>query len=99
MHRSAEFAKLAGTTVRTLHHYDRLGLLKPRVRTAAGYRMYDDKDFERLEQIVALKFVGVPLRQIRTLLDGGTVRMTDALPMQRRLLEAKRILLDRAIQA
>ena len=63
-----EFAKRAGVTIRALHHYDRLGLLKPSGRTAAGYRVYSDRDFARLEQIVALKFIGFPLSQIRELL-------------------------------
>ena len=66
LYRVREFAELAGVTVRALHHYDRLGLLKPG-RTAAGYRCYSLRDFERLEQIVALKFLGIPLKQIRTL--------------------------------
>ena len=46
MYRAREFAELAGVTVRTLHHYDRLDLLKPR-RTDAGYRLYRDRDLER----------------------------------------------------
>jgi len=62
-----EFAKRAGVTVRALH-YDRLGSLKPSGRTDAGYRVYSDHDFVRLEQIVALKFIGFPLSQIRDLL-------------------------------
>jgi hypothetical protein len=45
-----EFARLAGVTVRALHHYDRLGLLKPSDRTAAGYRLYGPEDFARLRQ-------------------------------------------------
>ena len=55
-----EFAKLAGVTVKALHHYDRLELLQPG-RTEAGYRVYCDRDLETLEQIVALKFLGIPL--------------------------------------
>src|SRR5215831_15227659 len=55
-YRIQEFAEMAGVTVKALHHYDRLGLLKPR-RSAAGYRMYCEHDLERLEQIVALKFL------------------------------------------
>ena len=50
-----EVAALAGVTVRALHHYDRLGLLKPARRTAAGYRVYSESDFARLQQIVTLK--------------------------------------------
>jgi len=99
MYQTQEFAALAGVTVRALHHYDRLGLLKPRRRTGAGYRLYQDEDLERLEQIVALKFLGIPLRQIQVLLAGNPAQLTDALRMQRRLLEQKRALLDTAIEA
>ena len=60
-----EFAELTGVTVRTLHHYDRLGLLKPSGRTAAGYRLYGERDFARLQQIITLKFIGFPLNQIK----------------------------------
>jgi len=60
-----EFAQLSGVTVRALHHYDREGLLKPAARSAAGYRLYTDRDLVRLEQIVVLKFLGLSLREIR----------------------------------
>jgi len=93
-----EFAKLAGVTVRALHHYDRLGLLKPN-RTEAGYRLYHLRDLERLEQIVALKFLGIPLKQIRRMFQRGTSAMSDSLQMQRRVLEEKRRPLDSAIRA
>ena len=93
-----EFAELAGVTVRALHHYDRLGLLMPR-RTEAGYRLYSLRDFERLEQIVALKFLGIPLKQIRTLFNREAPALPEALRMQRRVLEEKRRLLDSAISA
>jgi MerR family transcriptional regulator, thiopeptide resistance regulator len=93
-----EFAQLAGITVRALHHYDRLGLLKPR-RSGTGYRLYCLQDLERLEQIVALKFLGMPLQQIKSLLDRNPLGLTDALRLQRQILEDKRQLLDRAIRA
>ena len=64
VYRIQEFAKLAGVTVRALHHYDRLGLLKPSGRSAAGYRLYRDCDLARLEQIVVLKFLRLPLTEI-----------------------------------
>ena len=63
MYQIQEFAQLAGVTVRALHHYDPLGLLRPR-RTPSRYRLYSDSDLERLEQIAALKFLGVSLKQI-----------------------------------
>ena len=98
MYRAREFAARAGVSVRTLHHYDRLGLLKPRRRSAAGYRLYDDRDLERLEQIVALKLIGLPLKQIKALLDED-LNLKEALRIQRRVLEEKRRLLDAALQA
>ena len=61
-YRVQEFAELAGVTVRTLHHYDRLGQLKP-LRTHSGYRCYSEAHLAQLEQIVALKFIGVPLKR------------------------------------
>jgi DNA-binding transcriptional MerR regulator len=94
-----EFAELAGVTVRTLHHYDRLDLLKPRRRTQGGYRLYEDCDLERLEQIVALKFLGLDLKQIKTLLNRDAPDLAVALRRQRSLLEEKRRLLDNAIGA
>lgn len=93
-----EFAELAGVTVRALHHYDRLGLLKPK-RTEAGYRLYCSRDLERLEQIVALKFLGIPLKQIKTVLDRDGLELPSALRRQLAALEEKRRLLDRAIAA
>src|ERR1700684_2743228 len=98
MLQAQQFAELAGVTVRTLHHYDRLGLLCPR-RTGSGYRVYRESDLERLEQIVALKFVGLPLKRIKTLLDRDNLELADALPRQRLVLEEKRKLIDRAIHA
>jgi len=98
MLQAQQFAELAGVTVRTLHHYDRMGLLRAR-RTEAGYRVYRESDLERLEQIVALKFVGLPLKRIKTLLDRDNLELADALPRQRLVLEAKRKLIDRAIRA
>ena len=97
-YRVREFAELAGVTVKALHHYDRLGLLKPR-RTAAGYRVYSTSDLERLQQIVALKFLGVPLKKMRAVLDRDPLPLEAAFRTQREVLEDKRRLLDRAIEA
>lgn len=97
-YRVGEFARLAGVTPRALHHYDRLGLLKPQ-RTAAGYRPYTDHDLERLVQVVALKFIGIPLRRIGRLAATKTTDLAVALQAQRQALEEKRRLLDQAIGA
>jgi MerR family transcriptional regulator, thiopeptide resistance regulator len=97
-YRIGEFARLAGVTPRALHHYDRLGLLKPH-RSGAGYRVYTDADLERLVQIVALKFVGIPLKKIRRLSAKGPDNLAAVLHAQRQVLEEKRQLLDQAITA
>lgn len=54
-------SKLTGVSVQTLHHYDRIGLLKPSLRLSNGYRIYSKKDLLRLQQIVVLKFFGFEL--------------------------------------
>ena len=95
---ASEFATMAGVTVRALHHYDRIGLLKPQ-RSSAGYRIYTARDLALLEQIVVLKFVGIPLRQIAALMRADPKRLADSLRAQRGTLERKRQLLDQAIAA
>lgn len=97
--KAQEFAVRAGVTVRTLHHYDRLGLLSPSGRTEAGYRLYGDRDLLRLEQILALKFIGFPLREIRRLLRRDAKDLPGALRRQRSMILEKRRLLDLAIEA
>lgn len=97
-YRIGEFAKLAGVTVRALHHYDRIGLLKPQ-RGSSGSRLYRLADLERLVQIAALKFLGIPLREIKLLLKHGPLTLTDSLHMQREALTEKRSLIDRALVA
>jgi len=92
-----EFAKLAGVTVKALHHYDRLGLLQPG-RTEAGYRVYFERDLETLEQIVALKFLGIPLKQIGAVLKRSG-NLAGALGIQRRALEEQKATLEKAIRA
>jgi DNA-binding transcriptional MerR regulator len=62
-------ARLAGVTVRTLHHYDEIGLLSPSGRTGAGYRRYNDADLERLQLIRYYRELGFPLEEIATILD------------------------------
>jgi MerR family transcriptional regulator, thiopeptide resistance regulator len=94
-----EFAQRAGVTVRTLHYYDRLGLLKPSAYNPSGHRLYSDRDLARLQQIVTLKFIGFPLKQIKQLLDGNTLDIKTTLHLQRQIIEEKRRHLDLAIVA
>jgi MerR family transcriptional regulator, thiopeptide resistance regulator len=94
-----EFAELTGVTVRTLHHYDRLGLLKPSRYSRAGYRLYRESDIARLEQIVALKFIGFSLNEIKNILKRGPLDLKTTLRRQREAITEKRQRLDLAIQA
>jgi DNA-binding transcriptional MerR regulator len=97
-YRIRAFAERAGVTVKALHHYDRVGLLKPR-RTGAGYRVYTDGDLLRLQQVVALKFLGLPLEQIRRVLDDGVLPLAEALALQHAALCRRRGQIDRALAA
>jgi DNA-binding transcriptional MerR regulator len=94
-----EFARLTGVTVRTLHHYDRLGLLKPSRYTRAGFRLYSEDDFARLEQVVALKFIGFSLNEIKNILKRGTSDLATTLRQQRQAIEEKRDRLELAVRA
>ncbi len=98
LYRINEFAELAGVTVRALHHYDRLGLLKPTARTGSQYRLYSDSDLVRLEQIVVLKFLGMSLKEIGNLLERES-SVSVALDRQQKVLADKRWQLGQTISA
>jgi DNA-binding transcriptional MerR regulator len=84
-----EVAKVTGVSVRTLHHYDAIGLLVPRARSASGYRLYDDDDLLRLQQILVGRELGLPLEEIRRSLDDPGFDRRRALVAQRRQLEER----------
>jgi DNA-binding transcriptional MerR regulator len=79
-------AEMAGVTVRTLHHYDEIGLLTPGDRSSAGYRRYDDVDLERLQQILLYRELGFTLDEIAAILDDPDAGARDHLRRQHRLL-------------
>ena len=89
-----EVSKLTGVSVRTLHHYDAIGLLKPAQVTQAGYRLYDDTALERLQTILLLRTLQFPLKEIREILDRPGFDPADALAQQIELLELQRKHLD-----
>ena len=98
-YQALEFAQRAGVTVRTLHHYDRLGLLKVSRRSRAGYRLYSDPDLIRLEQIVVLKAIGLTLKETRELLQRDRSALQETLARQQRVLTAKHKQIDQTIRA
>ncbi|WP_246301738.1 MerR family transcriptional regulator [Granulicella arctica] len=101
--RIQEFAKLAGVTVRALHHYDRLKLLSPAHRSDRGYRLYCREDLGRLEQILVLRYLGLSLREIAALLDTPASRNAEPLRVtfarQQAALHQRRDGLDRILRA
>ena len=95
--RVGDLAAATGLTVRTLHHYDSLGLVVPSRRTPAGHREYDDGDVRRLYRVVALRRLGFALGEIGALLDGGTYDAVDAL--RRQLAESdRRLAAERSVR-
>lgn len=94
-----EVAQIAGVSVRTLHHYDEIGLLAPRGRTDAGYRLYDDDDLLRLQQILIGRELGLPLEQIRRSFDDPKFDRKRALLEQREQLRQRAQQTDAMLRA
>ena len=101
--RIQEFANIAGVTVRALHHYDRLKLLSPAHRSERGYRLYCHEDLGHLERILALRYLGLSLRDIGALLNNpigrGAEPLTVTLARQHAALVERRDGLDRVLRA
>lgn len=97
MRRIHEVSKLAGVSVRTLHHYDAIGLLPPTALTEAGYRLYDDTALARLQSILLFRELEFPLRDIKRILDDPNFDQAAALADQIRLLELRQEQLGRLI--
>ncbi|HEY5949598.1 MAG TPA: MerR family transcriptional regulator [Kofleriaceae bacterium] len=93
-----ELAKLTGITVRALHHYDEIGLVVPSQRTPAGYRLYDDQDVIRLQQVLLFRELGLPLDEIAFAIDEAGTR-EELLRKHREVLVAKRSRLDSMLSA
>lgn len=92
-------ARLAGISVRTLHHYDEIGLLSPDERSDAGYRRYSDRDLERLQQILILRELGMGLDEVARVLDDPGYDRLHALQEQRTQLLRSRDRTDRLLAA
>lgn len=84
-----DVARLSGVTVRTLHHYDRIGLLVPAGRSDAGYRLYGENDLLRLQQILTWRALGFSLAEIKRVLDEPGFDRTRALRHQREALRSR----------
>jgi DNA-binding transcriptional MerR regulator len=82
-------AALSGVTIRTLHHYDEIGLLSPSERSAAGYRIYEESDLERLQQILFYRELGFTLEEISTIVSDPHTDALGHLRRQRKLLSER----------
>ena len=96
---SGQFAEIASVSVRTLRYYDKIGLLSPSQYTESGYRLYTSRDLLRLQNILALKFLGFSLEEIRVLLQTGPKRLEEVLAQQKAMMAEKRDQLETIIQA
>lgn len=92
-----EVSRVTGVSVRALHHYDTIGLLKPTRVTEAGYRLYDDTALRRLQTILLFRQLQFPLKEIRDILDSPGFDPMEALTQQIHLLELQRKHLDNLI--
>ena len=95
----SEVARITGISIRALHHYDAIGLLVPKQRTDAGYRVYDQDDLLRLQQVLIGREQGLALEEIRRSLDDPRFDRTQALRMQKRQLQERARRTDDMIRA
>jgi len=92
-----EIAKLTGISARTLHYYDEIGLFEPTEKSEAGYRLYDEKALETLQQILFFREFDIPLKDIKTVIHNPTFDRNQILQMQRKMLVAKKERIERLI--
>ena len=93
-----EVSEITGVSIRTLRYYDEIGLLKPAAMTEAGYRLYDNRTIERLQEILFFRELEIPLADIRRLLDNPDYDREQVLRTQKSLLERKRNRLNGIIE-
>ena len=92
-----EISDLTGISVRTLHYYDEIGLLKPIEKSDAGYRLYDDKALETLQQILFFREFDISLKEIKAVLDNPALERNQILQVQRKMLVTKKERMERLI--
>ena len=95
--RVKEVAELAGISVRTLHHYDEIGLLKPDETTESGYRIYTEDNLDTLQQILFFKELGFPLKEIKEIMGSEGYDREKALQSHRQMLLEKRRKIDQML--
>ncbi|BBF43138.1 transcriptional regulator, MerR family [Lachnospiraceae bacterium KM106-2] len=94
-----EISQLTGISVRTLHYYDEIGLLPPTEKSEAGYRLYDEKALEALQQILFFREFDIPLKEIESAMKNPNLKRDQILTMQKKMLVAKKERLERLIDS
>lgn len=92
-----EIAELTGISARTLHYYDEIGLFVPTSKSEAGYRLYDDKALETLQQILFFREFDIPLKEIKAVMENSDLDRNQILQMQRKMLMVKKERIERLI--
>ena len=92
-----EIAELTGISARTLHYYDEIGLFVPTSKSEAGYRLYDDKALETLQQILFFREFDIPLKEIKAVMENPDLDRNQILQMQRKMLMVKKGRIERLI--
>lgn len=92
-----EVSDITGISVRTLHYYDEIGLLKPSAKSEAGYRLYDDKALETLKQVLFFREFGIPLKDIKSMIDDPAVDKAQILGLHRKMLLAEKERIERLV--
>lgn len=93
-----EVADLVGISVRTLHHYDEIGLLSPEESTESGYRLYSDDDLELLQQILFFRELDFPLKKIKEVINSPSFDRQEALRLHRKMLLEKRRRIEQMVK-
>ena len=93
-----DVSKITGVSIRTLRYYDEIGLLKPTELTKAGYRLYDNKALEKLQEIMFFRELEIPLIDIKKIMDNPSYDKEQTLLAQKSLLEQKRNRLNGIIE-
>lgn len=92
-----EISKITGISARTLHYYDEIGLFTPTEKSEAGYRLYDDKALENLQQILFFREFDIPLKEIKAIMENPNLDRNRILQMQKEMLTAKKERIEKLI--
>ncbi len=91
-------AEIAGITVRTLHHYDKIGLLKPHHKSSSGYRIYTENELDKLQQILFFRELEFSLDEVKEILESPDYDRVEALEMHKKLLTKEKLRIEALIQ-